>query len=178
MGNHFYHPQCCKSTGGGSSRSIETVTAPRPQVIHSSSSSSAQSNAASKEERDRIAEKINQGKHSCAGCKKVIGGFSMEWKGAFWHTECFKCSSCRNPLVDRTFAEGDDGLPICSDCRLGGAKCVSCLKPLEAGAFVTAGKHNYHPNCFNCASCRVNLRSKPYADVGGRILCGSCVNKH
>lgn len=117
-----------------------------------------------------------EGKDSCKGCHKIIGGASMEWRG-LWHVQCLVCARCRAPLAERAFAEGDDGRPVCAQCRIGSAQCSACAKPLEAGAFVSAGKKTFHPACFNCALCKVNLRGQPYADVGGHARCAKCANK-
>ncbi len=158
-----------------STKTIESVVQPMQRLVVDKLAATSNT-AAANDERKRLAAKINEGKESCRGCNKVIKGASMDWHG-FWHVECLMCSRCRSTLVDRSFAEGDDGQPVCAECRLGSAKCVACLKQLEAGAFVTAGKHTYHPACFNCSLCHTNLRGQPYADVNGRPRCGKCASK-
>ncbi len=168
--NTFYHPKCAPKSGA---RSIESVVAPMAKMTMEK-----KPDAASEAERLRLAGKINEGKVSCPACHKVIGGMSVTFQGNSYHAECMRCSGhCGAMLADKVFSLTDEGKPICADCHLGGAKCVGCLKPLTAGAFVTAGRHKYHPDCFICKLCKTNLRGKPYADVKGEVRCANCLNR-
>ncbi len=168
----FYHARCAPK-GGSSSRAIESVVAPMARMTVEK-----RHDAEAEAERQRLAGKINEGKVFCPLCGKVIAGLCVTFQGTSYHTECMRCSGhCGALLADKVFSLTDAGKPICADCNLGGAKCVGCLKPLTAGAFVTAGKHKYHPDCFNCALCKANLRGKPYADVKGQIRCANCLNR-
>ena len=164
----FYHSLCWDAKKKYSSSTIQTVVAPLAKMTVE--------DPAADEERRRLAAKINEGKEVCPACHKVVTGFSVRFEERSYHTVCLVCSKCRNALVDRSFVTVE-GAPVCSQCHIGAAKCVGCLKPLGAGAFVTAGKHTYHPDCFNCSMCKTNLRGKPYGDVKGYPRCADCVRK-
>jgi hypothetical protein len=68
------------------------------------------------------------------------------------------CNKCYSQLAEKVFRFDEQNRAVCSDCDMGGGKCVGCLKMLGAGAFVTAGKHKYHPDCFNCTRCVVSVQ--------------------
>lgn len=171
-GQSFFHKDCWERH----SKSVKTsVIAPPPSTVDRDSGRNRKEIELENERKRLLADKIGEGKIMCPACNKVIGGLSVQLEGRHYHTECLVCSQCRNPLVDRAVASVDP--LVCSECHLGGAKCVGCLKPLTEGAYVKAGKHNYHPNCFNCNVCKKNLRGQPYAEVKGYPRCGQCVNR-
>lgn len=124
-GSSFFHPEC-KKAPGHAQRTIETIVQPMQKLQVDSGNKHFSKTTVDNAERDRLAKKIAEGKESCRGCGKVIGGLSMDWNG-HWHVECLVCSHCKTTLVDKAFAEGDGACGHhCdfSDCCSSKSRCI------------------------------------------------------
>ena len=78
---------------------------------------------------------------------------------AICHAACVRCShpGCTASQQELRFRDGKIFCPTHFDLRFA-PRCGECDEPIT-GAYVTAGKTKYHPECFVCCGCR-----KPLAD--------------
>lgn len=93
--------------------------------------------------------------------------------GRKYHTACFCCSMCDNPLVG-TFHIDEEGHLYCKeDWQLkSGMICTTCSRGIQ-GNFVTVGTHKHHPECFTCQECGVSLGGREYIVNDGGFQCAS-----
>jgi len=102
------------------------------------------------------------------GVKKAMG-FN-------WHTLCFVCSRCKQPLPSE-FKEYK-GKPYCEDHYweiAGEFECFKCKQKLREGDFVDEGEKKFHTSCFVCETCGKNLRSDPkFVPHGDFYYCQPC----
>ncbi|XP_069879586.1 four and a half LIM domains protein 1-like isoform X2 [Dipodomys merriami] len=69
----------------------------------------------------------------CKGCSKpfVAGDQNMQYKGSYWHKDCFICSNCKKIIgTDSFFAKGQE--IYCATCHTAkfSKQCVKCAKGL------------------------------------------------
>ncbi|KAI9281093.1 hypothetical protein BY458DRAFT_499563 [Sporodiniella umbellata] len=89
----------------------------------------------------------------CGGCHQPLSGQAITTSGNQWHTRCFKCQSCRQPLEHIAFYERD-GLPYCAldFHEQFSPRCDYCKTPIEEHSISALGK-TYHPGHFFCREC-------------------------
>ncbi|KAJ3179593.1 hypothetical protein HDU87_002799 [Geranomyces variabilis] len=95
--------------------------------------------------------------YGCSKCKKPLVGDYITATGKRFHRECFGCMACKRPLATDGFFE-HDGNPYCErDYHiLTAPKCATCDGPLIGRAVNACGKR-YHPECFQCCFCKIEL---------------------
>ncbi|GBP71901.1 LIM domain kinase 1 [Eumeta japonica] len=117
-----------------------------------------------------------KGPLNCGGCLNTIVDDSyVSALDHNWHTDCFRCSVCDDPLSSWYFEK--DGLLFCQTdywVRYG-ESCQQCGQVIT-GPVMSAGDHRFHPECFACVSCGANIEDgEPYALVErSKLYCGSC----
>jgi len=115
----------------------------------------------------------------CGTCNELVIGPSTIYDGQHHHRRCLKCSSCRQELTEKLYAERDGGKLLCRDCGMKQApKCAKCGDSV-VGQHATVGGRLYHFDCIKCSSCHVSLRGKQYyekegGDGGGGFICKGC----
>jgi len=121
----------------------------------------------------------------CPGCNYPFTSSDLQFKIALrsrWHLTCFKCITCQK-TIDGDFI--NKGGPQCLECRNHPKTCVRCGQELN-GTFLNIDKKwPYHPTCFTCYFCSVNLNqgvginfyysSEDKADV--QFICDECKKK-
>ena len=117
----------------------------------------------------------------CYACKDaIIPSVSyLKHESKAWHSDCFKCTLCKVWLVDGDFRELGDIL-MCTPCYIDkvGKKCTVCSKSI-IGKGVKFGFSMYHPECFNCEFCGVNLveYKGKVKERDGKTLCQECTGE-
>jgi len=137
----------------------------------------------------------------CNICQAIIVGDSLKSGDKFYHTQCMKCSVCGDELLGQYFTSGNaficekdykaslESCSICGDTltgsfyKMNGANvcekdyknqlsaCGSCHKAVE-GQLLKLQDKVFHPDCFNCSVCGLNLAGQPFSkDEGGQIYC-------
>lgn len=113
---------------------------------------------------------------SCARCHL---GFTREEEifnsgGALWHTQCFVCAQCFQPLNDKDFYEFD-GRKYCEhDFNVLYAPCCAKCGVFVIGRVIKAMNMSWHPQCFTCHSCNTSLADSGFVKSAGRALCREC----
>uniref|UniRef100_A0A8C4QX56 LIM domain-containing protein n=1 Tax=Eptatretus burgeri TaxID=7764 RepID=A0A8C4QX56_EPTBU len=117
----------------------------------------------------------------CATCVQFIIGRVIKALGKNWHPECFRCQNCKTQLSEIGFV-GGPGRHLCRPCHaeqkaldLGCHACHRCQQLVEGRALVYKGDY-YHPDHFNCHSCRKELTSDA-RELGGHLYCLPCHDK-
>lgn len=112
----------------------------------------------------------------CDVCNEVISrGAYTEAQNKFFHEACFICHTCKKQLKGPFSVE--DGNRICQVCVVSTAEpCARCGKttitddPMDALSIVWLGEKAYHPFCFTCSFCGVDLGASAFPS-GDALYC-------
>ncbi|KAK7136489.1 hypothetical protein R3I93_016726 [Phoxinus phoxinus] len=122
----------------------------------------------------------------CWACGDVIKDHVIRALERAYHPPCFVCVTCRQPIGEQRFAQGEVGEVYCLQdyYRKYAPQCRSCSKliiPRDDGTdsfTVQCLGHSYHEHCYRCEVCRVLLSPEPNESgchpLDGRILCRPC----
>ncbi|OCK79376.1 hypothetical protein K432DRAFT_330298 [Lepidopterella palustris CBS 459.81] len=114
-------------------------------------------------------------KGKCRGCSEPIVGKSVKAADGRltgrYHKQCFVCKTCRAPFQTADFYVINN-FPYCEQHyhQLNGSLCKTCDKGIEGQYLETDRQQKFHPNCFTCQHCRIQLRDD-YFEVGGKVFC-------
>lgn len=112
---------------------------------------------------------------NCKRCGQKVLDTAVKAMDSLWHTGCFICTHCQQPLN----VEGyhlEDGKPYCSKDynELFQVKCDMCAKAILAGdRLIEAVKKRFHSECFRCTKCSCTLEGKQFCSAQGRPYCMS-----
>ncbi|XP_023343435.1 thyroid receptor-interacting protein 6 [Eurytemora carolleeae] len=137
----------------------------------------------------------------CSKCQGLIIGDSLKSGDKYFHTYCMKCSICEVELTGTYFTSGNNficekdykaSLEACSVCGTtltGGfykindkpfcdkdykkqlAACGICGGGVE-GKLLKLGDQVFHPTCFNCTVCGMNLAGVSFSqDEDQKVYC-------
>lgn len=112
-------------------------------------------------------------------CSKCGEGFEPQEKivnstGQLWHQQCFVCAQCFRQFRDGVFYEFD-GRKYCEhDFHVLFAPCCSKCGEFIIGRVIKAMNASWHPRCFRCEECSVELADTGFIKNGGRALCHEC----
>lgn len=112
----------------------------------------------------------------CVRCNEPIKTASVKHDGNVYHSECFTCTMCAQPLAGKPFTK-HEGNNVCQDCyRNNFAKrCAACEKLIEGSVkFVAYGEKFYHRDCFTCARCGMALAGEKFRVVEDEKVCIKC----
>lgn len=112
----------------------------------------------------------------CVRCNEPIKTASVKHDGNVYHSECFTCTICTQPLAGKPFTK-HEGSNVCQDCyRNNFAKrCAACEKLIEGSVkFVAYGEKFYHQDCFTCARCGMALAGEKFRVVEDEKVCIKC----
>ena len=112
----------------------------------------------------------------CVKCKGAIKSSSVKHDNNIYHSECFVCTACAQPLAGKPFTKYE-GSNICQDCyRDNYAKrCAACLQLIEGSVkFVAYDEKFFHRDCFTCAKCGLALAGEKFRVVGSDKVCINC----
>jgi len=93
--------------------------------------------------------------------------------GKVYDPEEFICEWCRTPLVLDTYYT-IDGKNVCQSCR-NKERCASCGFLITETKYVTVDDKTYHPDCFRCSECLIELESKFHLE-DDKLYCGTCIS--
>ncbi|XP_031564346.1 four and a half LIM domains protein 2-like [Actinia tenebrosa] len=117
----------------------------------------------------------------CVACRNYIEGnakYVTRDEGTY-HSDCFVCARCRNPLAGKTFTE-HEGKLVCDDCyhERYAKKCEVCKNVLEGNIeFVKYDEKFFHHECFVCYRCRKPLSGESFRIRGANRLCIPCADR-
>ncbi|KAJ8261479.1 hypothetical protein COCON_G00172020 [Conger conger] len=109
----------------------------------------------------------------CARCRRKVLGEVINALKQTWHVDCFLCTSCKQPIRDRTF-HLEEGQPYCERDynSLFSTNCHGCDFPIEPGdQFLEALGWSWHDTCFVCAVCSTDLRGQGFYSKKEKPLC-------
>jgi len=101
----------------------------------------------------------------CFKCDLDIEREAATVLGQNFHPDCFTCSKCMQPLKTGVefFVVGQNQ-PFCKSCYEDTlTSCFACDEKITQGRIVKALGHEYHPACFCCCDCSLNLDGKKFA---------------
>ncbi|KAF3325325.1 Protein DA1-related 2 [Carex littledalei] len=135
---------------------------------------------------------LPRGHRVCSACQREIGyGHYLSWMGNFWHTQCFRCSSCGHAIHETQFTLlGTDPYHKLCYKELHHPKCNVCHQfiptnrtglleyrahPFWGQKYCPSHEHDNTPRCCSCE--RMESRSIKYIALGdGRSLCQECLD--
>jgi len=114
---------------------------------------------------------------NCTICGKAIvrAANLTEYKGAKYHSSCFKCASCKGDITGpEGFVNHQDSLycKTCYDKELA-EKCDKCKKSLTDGGIRFQDKP-YHKTCFHCGGCKAELAEGQFFVNADTPFCAKC----
>ncbi|KAM8915604.1 filamin-binding LIM protein 1 isoform 2-T2 [Spinachia spinachia] len=122
----------------------------------------------------------------CWACGEVIADHVIRALERAYHLSCFTCTTCKQQIGDKAFAQGEVGEVYCLHdyYRKYAPKCNACKQliiPKEDGTdsyTVECLGHSYHENCYRCEICVIQLSPEPNEHgcypLDGKLLCKSC----
>jgi len=130
-----------------------------------------------------VPERIKQHQHmgTCTACGKPIQSESIQAMGVLWHPACFKCGGTCGEQFAKTGNQRvleKNGIPYCESCydtKFGAQCAANCGRGLGAQRVKAVGGL-WHPECFRCLSCKVNLQGG-FVNSGGKPCCKGCATK-
>ncbi|KAA8534161.1 hypothetical protein F0562_031646 [Nyssa sinensis] len=127
----------------------------------------------------------------CGGCNRDIGyGNYLGCMGTFFHPQCFRCHSCRQPITEHEFSlSGRAAYHMSCFKELTHPKCEVCHQfiPANGSGLIEYRCHPFwsqkycpsheHDNTARCCSCeRLESWNARYISLGdGRSLCLECM---
>jgi len=109
----------------------------------------------------------------CSVCGDYVRSGSVVVAGLTYHPECFACSECKLPIMDK-FYTTDQGRWLCEEhYRLTLPRCYVCDLPVME-RMLTAMDRQFHPSCFTCSVCSMVLDGKTFMAEGDTVHCRDC----
>lgn len=112
----------------------------------------------------------------CDACEQVFraGMKKYEFEGKKWHEACFKCGSCHELIMDKSFIPRD-GTIYCEPCfaKNFGHRCKKCNEVISKGG-VTFKETPWHKECFTCTQCAKNLAGEKFTSHDEKPFCVDC----
>ncbi|KRY82920.1 LIM domain-containing protein unc-97 [Trichinella pseudospiralis] len=112
----------------------------------------------------------------CFGCGE---GFALNeqivnCEKEVWHQRCFVCAQCFRPFPDGIFFEFENRKYCEHDFHvLYAPYCAKCGNFID-GRVIKAMNCNWHPQCFRCHTCNLELADIGFLRNAGRALCREC----
>lgn len=117
----------------------------------------------------------------CIKCSTPIIGPCLIVENQPIHHDCFTCAHCKTFLNTETgFYKNGQNQAICYECDLVQSsvlKCAKCLGPISEMNGVQFRNKSYHPECYACVECNVNLATmkRPMTDNEYKhLFCETC----
>uniref|UniRef100_A0A673T4X3 LIM zinc finger domain containing 2 n=1 Tax=Suricata suricatta TaxID=37032 RepID=A0A673T4X3_SURSU len=97
--------------------------------------------------------------------------------GELYHEHCFVCAQCFRPFPEGLFYEFE-GRKYCEhDFQMLFAPCCGSCGEFIIGRVIKAMNNNWHPGCFRCELCDIELADLGFVKNAGRHLCRPCHNR-
>ncbi|KAK2109196.1 LIM and senescent cell antigen-like-containing domain protein 2 [Saguinus oedipus] len=88
--------------------------------------------------------------------------------GELYHEHCFVCAQCFRPFPEGLFYEFE-GRKYCEhDFQMLFAPCCGSCGEFIIGRVIKAMNNNWHPGCFRCELCDVELADLGFVKNAGR----------
>ena len=119
---------------------------------------------------------------SCDHCGKafVKGDKKSKYKNLEFHQECFRCSTCNQPIKQSFYNLGNNEYR-CSDCQKKlevKIECALCSQIIEDGSYIQYKNQPVHAQCFQCKMCFEPLGNMLYVEHDDQPYCVSCHMEH
>lgn len=122
---------------------------------------------------------------TCHACKKLFkdGEFavSVDRTDSLWHSECFNCHTCFQPLADLLyfFHKETDNIYCGRDYALlkGIPRCAACDELIFVREYCLAEDRTFHVKHFCCFECDEPLAGKQYIMENNQPNCVDCYEK-
>ncbi|XP_028397639.1 four and a half LIM domains protein 2-like [Dendronephthya gigantea] len=112
----------------------------------------------------------------CTHCRRQIQPEEkkLNYQDQPFHSDCFVCEHCRNPLGTESFVKRDEKR-YCQKCfeRLFAKTCNACGDTIKTASVDYEG-NAYHSDCFVCSECRNALAGKKFHKMGRKLVCKAC----
>ena len=135
-----------------------------------------QESLSSRGDYDLLTPGISQrSKATCQACQLPIYGKSVKTADGRlpgrYHKSCFVCRTCAAPFPTGEFYVLDNS-PYCAQHyhQLNGSCCSRCNVGIEGQYLETDAALKFHPSCFGCTKCAVEL-PEDYFEVDGQPYC-------
>ncbi|KAL9111788.1 MAG: hypothetical protein Q9227_003847 [Pyrenula ochraceoflavens] len=159
---------------------LSPIPPPNPKHTYLPPSSASVISSSSTSSRPRRNPTLSSTKGTCRACSLPITGKSVSSADGRltgkYHKECFVCKTCGEPFRTTDFYVLNDH-PYCGQHyhALNGSLCASCGNGIEGPFLETAvtqskGQEKFHPDCFACTTCRIQL-SDDYFELMGKPYC-------
>lgn len=114
---------------------------------------------------------------ACSACGDLMRSGSVEVGGSLYHQDCFCCSLCSAPILDK-FYTSPDGSWLCeTDFRDSQPRCGVCSLPIMERV-LTAMDKKFHPSCFRCYICDMCLDGEAFMVEQDQVNCIQCYAEH
>ncbi|XP_059560786.1 LIM and senescent cell antigen-like-containing domain protein 2 isoform X2 [Myotis daubentonii] len=113
---------------------------------------------------------------ACLRCQARFGPAEriVHSGGELYHERCFVCAQCFRPFPDGLFYEFE-GRKYCEhDFQMLFAPCCGSCGEFIIGRVIKAMNGSWHPGCFCCQLCGVELADLGFVKNAGRHLCRPC----
>ncbi|KAK3701704.1 hypothetical protein QZH41_006712 [Actinostola sp. cb2023] len=112
----------------------------------------------------------------CVKCKEVIRTSSVQHSGNIYHSECFTCFHCNDPLAGKPFTK-QEGNNVCQNCyrKRYAKRCGACTNLIEGNTkFVAYAELYFHRDCFTCSKCAKALAGEKFRIRNDEKVCLGC----
>jgi hypothetical protein len=116
----------------------------------------------------------------CSGCRNHINGSYTNYNGRYYHSQCFKCSSCERELSNTQFYVVNNQI-LCYSCYQENAapKCRKCKKPFPPNIqYKVLPEGYYHAECFCCEGPCSRPMPGTFFISNNKRICSNCFNKY
>ncbi|CAG0879303.1 unnamed protein product [Cyprideis torosa] len=109
---------------------------------------------------------------------KEPGMKKLEFKGFFWHEQCFRCMACNAPIGVGAFIPRGQEV-FCPNCyeETFSPRCRKCSRVITSFG-VTYKNDPWHRECFTCTTCHKMLAEERFTSKNGQPFCASCFGQH
>ncbi|GMR33300.1 hypothetical protein PMAYCL1PPCAC_03495 [Pristionchus mayeri] len=112
-------------------------------------------------------------------CYRCNDGFNIDDElvnsnGQVFHSGCFVCAQCFEPFPDGIYFEFEDRKYCEHDFHVLYAPCCGKCNEFIVGRVIKAMNASWHPECFRCELCTIELADIGFLRNAGRALCREC----
>ncbi|TPX62940.1 hypothetical protein PhCBS80983_g00191 [Powellomyces hirtus] len=117
----------------------------------------------------------------CGGCGGRIAGYYIQISGRKYHVDCKRCDKCLETLANKSYFILDSNV-FCSSHVHEMLTCFACgtlvtgTGPGQQIMRLSSGR-TYHPHCFRCSDCKVDVSKAGFYECAGLPKCQNCYIK-
>jgi len=129
---------------------------------------------------NNLSAPLSEKQRLCEKCMALLDEEMGIWRnGRFFHRNCFTCSACHKVLGESDefkFSATTDTV-YCSACfEQNQESCHACDEPI-VGKVIHINNWSFHPDCFCCQRCQVNLQSVDCTVNNEQLVCTTCFHR-